>query len=183
MANLVYIATSLDGYIATKEGGIEWLTNIPNPSGSDFGYADFIARVDAILMGRNTFEKVLSFGGWHYEKPVFVLSKSLTELPQRLEGKAELISGSPDKIQATLSRRGLENIYIDGGMVVQSFLQADLIDELIITTIPKLLGDGIPLFGKLERMKAFTHLSTEVINDCLVKSRYLRKKDASHETG
>ncbi|MBK1877070.1 dihydrofolate reductase family protein [Pelagicoccus mobilis] len=173
MSNYVYIATSLDGYIATPDGGVEWLDDAPNPDGSDFGFAEFISRVDGILMGRGTFEKVLSFDmPWMYEKPVYVLSNSLSSVPEELEGKVMIVRGALREVLDRLSKEGVENLYVDGGKVIQSFLRERLIDELIITRIPKLLGKGIPLFGDLDEIMNFEHMETEVLNNYMVKSRY-----------
>jgi dihydrofolate reductase len=177
MANYVYIATSLDGFIATLDGGVEWLDDVPNPDGSDFGFAAFIARVDAILMGSGTYEKVLSFGQWPYENKVFVLSQRIKSVPEELTGKVEIVKGPLADVIADLKGQGFEHLYVDGGKVIQRLLREDLIDELIITKIPKLLGKGIPLFGDLDEIMAFTHIETEVLNDCLVKSRYARNRD------
>ncbi|WOO41129.1 dihydrofolate reductase family protein [Rubellicoccus peritrichatus] len=176
MANYVYIATSLDGFIATIDGGIEWLEDAPNPDGSDFGFSEFISRVDALLMGRHTFEKVLSFGQWPYSVPVYVLSNTLGSVPNELKEKAEIISGSPSSVVSELGAKHYKNLYIDGGRLIQSFLQEDLIDELIVTRFPKLLGKGIPLFGDLNESIDFEHVETEVIENYLVKSRYRRAK-------
>lgn len=176
MTNYVYIGTSLDGYIATIEGGLDWLTEAPNPDQSDYGYADFISGIDAIVMGRNTFETVRSFGVWPYERPVFVLSEHLQEIPAELTGKAELVGGSVPELVADLRRRGYENLYVDGGITIQGFLAHDLIDEMIITRLPIVLGSGIPLFGELAKPLRFRHVSTEVYNNALVKSRYIRTR-------
>ena len=174
MTNYVYIATSLDGFIATSDGGLDWLEKIPNPEQSDYGYAEFIEGIDAIVMGRNTFEKVLTFGQWVYDKPAFILSDSLTELPEHLFGKAEIVCGDIKKIITQLDRKGYKNLYIDGGRVIQSFIQEDLIDEMIITHVPILLGKGISLFGELKQHLQFRHKKTEIYNNALVKSYYTR---------
>lgn len=174
MANHVYIATSLDGFIATPEGGIEWLEDVPNPFGSDFGFSEFIARVDAIVMGRVTFEKVLTFDHWPYPIPVVVISSTLQEPPPALEGKVWIESGPVEEVIARLNARGLRNLYIDGGRVIHACLRLDLIDELIVTRFPKLLGCGIPLFGELGVTLDFIHVETVVIENHLVKSRYRR---------
>ncbi len=176
MANYVYIATSLDGFIATSDGGLDWLEESPNPEQTDYGYAEFMNSIDAIVMGRNTFEKVFTFGEWPYEKPVFILSNRLTELPKHLLHKAEIMSGDIKRLVNQLNQRGYQNLYIDGGRVIQSFLQEDLIDEMIITRIPILLGKGFPLFGKLDRHLKFRHKKTEIYNDTQVKSYYIRDK-------
>ncbi len=173
----VYIATSLDGYIAESDGGLDWLNDIPNPEQSDYGFADFINSIDAIVMGRNTFEAVLGFGSWPYSKTVFVLSNSLNSVPDNLTGKAEIISGDLRTVVDQLHERGYQNLYVDGGKVIQSFLEADLIDEMIIATVPILLGDGIPLFGKLTKSLKFSLKKTEKLNDMLVKNYYTRIRE------
>ncbi len=174
MANYVYIATSLDGFIATPDGGIEWLEDAPNPSGSDFGFSEFISSIDALLMGRHTFEKVLTFDQWPYSIPVYILSSTLKSVPNQLEGEVEIISGHPREIISKLESRKQKNLYIDGGRLIQSFLREDLIDELVITRFPKILGKGIPLFGDLDKILDFEHVETEVIENYLIKSRYRR---------
>lgn len=175
MKRYVYIAQSLDGFITDKEGDIDWLNDIPNPEDSDFGFNEFMNRIDAVVMGRNTFEKVISFNVWIYNKPVYVISKSLKSLPQEYQGKAELLNLNPTQIIDTLKKKGMENLYIDGGALIQSFLSEDLIDELIITTIPIILGGGIPLFGVLRNSIKFRHIKTEILINSLVKSYYRRQ--------
>ena len=147
MKNSVYIATSLDGYIADNNSSVDWLCEIPNPDNNDFGFNDFIKSIDAIFMGRNTFQQVLSFYAWPYPKPVYVLSSTINKLPDELSEKVMILNIGPTEVVERLNNEGLKNLYIDGGQVIQNFLSADLIDELIITTIPILLGGGIPLFG------------------------------------
>jgi dihydrofolate reductase len=177
MTNIVYIATSLDGFIATTDGGIDWLNDIPNPEQSDFGFVEFMESIDALVMGRNSFEKVLSFGEWPYEKPVFVLSNTMKEIPDDLKGKAEVISVKTNMkdLVSDLKERGFDNLYVDGGRVIQSFLKEDLIDEMIITTVPILLGAGIPLFGPLDEHLKFDIVHTEQFNNDLVKVHYRKK--------
>ena len=177
MANYVYIATSLDGFIATSNGGIDWLMEIPNPDKSDYGFADFIGGIDALVMGRNTFEKVLTFGEWFYKKPVFVLSNSLTEIPKDIADKAEIVKGDIASVIHKLNQQGYKNLYIDGGKVIQSALKEDLIDEMIITRVPVLLGKGIPLFDELQHSLKFKHTKTEIFNETLVKSNYVRVRE------
>lgn len=174
--NYVFIAQSIDGYIADKDGGIEWLNSIPNPDQSDMGYKTFIERVDAIVMGRATFDTVLGFGiPWPYEKPVFVLSNSLRAIPDELKGKVDLMTGLPNEICDVLQESGYNNLYIDGGNTIQRFLADDLIDEMIITTIPVVLGGGFSLFGELPKMLEFSRIKTEVYLDQVVQTRYVRK--------
>jgi dihydrofolate reductase len=172
--NIVYIATSIDGFIAKKDGGIDWLFKVPNPDKSDFGYNDFIKNIDAIVMGRNTFELVLTFGSWPYNKPVFVLSKTLKSIPNNLEGKAEILNETPRSVVKELNSRKYFNLYIDGGKTIQGFLKQELIDEIIIARIPILLGDGIPLFDILTKEQKYEHIKTDIFNNALVKSHYRR---------
>lgn len=174
MANIVYIATSIDGYIADKNGKIDWLLKIPNPSDSDYGFSDFMKRVDAIVMGRNTFQTVMNFKDWPYPKKVFVLSKTLKTIPHEFNDKAEIISSHPHEIVSELAKRGFHHLYIDGGKTIQSFLKCDLIDELIITRIPVILGYGTPLFAKQEIELEFKHEQTEIYENGLIKSTYKR---------
>lgn len=148
----VYIATSLDGFIAKPDGDIDWLLN---PSftleGEDFGYSEFMNSVDALIMGRNTFEKVLTFGDWPYQKPVIVLSSKLLTFPDELRGKVHHMSGSSYEVLRQAKELNFKNFYIDGGRTIQQFLNAGLIQQLIITKIPVILGSGIPLFGELDK--------------------------------
>lgn len=174
--NCVYIATSIDGFIAKKDGGIDWLHELPNPTGSDYGYSDFMREIDSLVMGRNTFEKVLSFGTWPYDKLVYVASTTLNEVPEELAGKVKFISGSPQEMVALINAEGYSRLYIDGGQLIQSFLAADIIDELIISRIPILLGSGISLFGELVEPLNYEHKETKVYDNTLVKSHYLRSR-------
>lgn len=175
--NRVFIATSLDGYIADKNGGIDWLNQTPNPDHIDMGYADFINKVDAIVMGRNTFEIVCSFDiDWPYTVPVFVLSNSLKAIPAQYQNKAQIIKGAPKQITQDLNLKGYKKLYIDGGKTIQSFLQEDLIDEMTITTIPILLGGGYLLFGELNNAMEFEHVKTNVFLNAIVQNTYKRKR-------
>ncbi|MFW9889097.1 MAG: dihydrofolate reductase family protein [Candidatus Thorarchaeota archaeon] len=177
MTNYVYIATSLDGFIATSDGGLDWLDEIPNPEKSDFGYADFMNGIDAIVMGRRTFEKVLTFDSWPYDKPVYVLSRSKIKVPKGLEDKAKTITGNLKELVDQLKELGHQDLYIDGGITIQGFLEEDLIDEMIVTRVPVLLGNGIPLFGKLSKRLHFRHERTESLTEMLTKSYYRRVRE------
>ena len=177
MTTYVYIAVSLDNYIAGPGGALDWLNEIPNPTQSDFGFAEFLRGIDAVVMGRKTFETMLGFDTWPYSIPVFVFSRSLNALPGNTDGKAELIRGEPIEVMHVLGARGFHNLYVDGGRTIQGFLEADLIDELIITQVPILLGGGVPLFGSLQREMKFRLVSTEPLNETLVKSHYVRDRN------
>ena len=175
--NIVFIAKSLDGFIAGKNGELDWLHAIPNPDNLDMGYNQLMDDTDAILMGRTTFETVLGFGGeWPYRKHVFVLSNSLREVPGELNDKVTLINGTPQEILKKVHEKGYFNLYIDGGRTVQNFLREDLIDELRITTIPILLGGGFPLFGDLASPLEFEHIESKVFLNQLVQDHYRRKR-------
>lgn len=146
----VFIATSLDGFIARQDGGIDWLPTPDNESQGveDYGYNDFINKIDAIVMGRNTYELVLTFDEWYYgEIPLFVLTTKGVEIPEKLYKTVSQMSGSPREIIQTLAEKGYHKLYVDGGKTIHGFLNAGLIDEMTITTIPVLIGSGIPLFG------------------------------------
>lgn len=176
-SNRVFIGTSLDGYIADRHGGLEWLELVPNPDGLDLGYYAFMESIDALVMGRHSYETVLGFGiDWPYQKPVFVLSNSLSEVPQELVGKIEFIAGSLNEVLAKIHAKGFHHLYIDGGKTVQGFFQQDLIDEMIITQIPVLLGGGVPLFGELPAMLEFELIDSKVMLSHLVQRHYRRKR-------
>lgn len=167
----VFIATSLDGFIARANGGLDWL---PPGGGEEHGYDAFIATVDALVIGRNTFETVLSFDPWPYgTKPVFVLTTRPLPVPAPVGALVERMSGDPLDIVAQLAARGVRHIYVDGGITIQRFLEAGLIQRLTITRIPVLLGTGIPLFGPVSRDIALRHVATRQYASGLVQSEYV----------
>ncbi len=173
--NSVFIAASLDGYIADKNGGIDWLHSIPNPDNIDMGYGEFTSQIDALVMGRTTFETVCGFDiDWPYQKPVFVLSNTLTKLPEEFKDKANLVKGTLSEILAQIHQQGYKRLYIDGGSTIQGFLKEDLIDEMSITTIPVLLGGGSPLFSELSNTLAFECAESKVYLDKIVQNRFRR---------
>jgi dihydrofolate reductase len=168
---IVYIGTSLDGFIARKDGDINWLTQFANDE-AIHAYEEFISRIDAIVIGRGTFEKVLTFSSWPYDRKVFVLSSSIKEVPNKLKQKVTVLSMNPTKLLLYLSSLGFLSIYIDGGTVIQNFLKEDLVDELIISKVPVLIGNGIQLFGQLNTDLRFKHIQTQVQSNGLVRSYY-----------
>jgi len=172
----VFIATSLDGFIARANGGLDWL---PGGEGEDagegdHGYQQFMDSVDYLVMGRGTYEVVLGFGGeWPYgEKPVVVLSSRPVEIPERVADTVEWMSGPPGDVARRLAEGGAKHLYIDGGQTIQGFLAAGLIQQLIITRVPVLIGDGIPLFGPLPHDIKLRHIETRAFANGLVQSRY-----------
>ena len=175
--NSVFIATSLDGYIADKNDGIDWLNSVPNPDNDDMGYLEFSNRIDALVMGRKTFETVLGFDvDWPYDKPVFVLSNKLKEIPESHKDKAYLVRGTLMQILEQIHQKGHKRLYIDGGTTIRNFLKADLIDEMVLTTIPILLGGGSPLFSKLPNELKFELVETKVFLNQIVQNHYKRKR-------
>ena len=175
--NSVFIATSLDGYIADKNGGIDWLHSIPNPNNDDMGYVKFTNVIDALVMGRTTFETVCGFDvDWPYNKPVFVLSNTLNKIPDSYKEKAFLVKGTLTKILEPIYEKGYHRLYIDGGTTIRNFLKADLIDEMVITTIPILLGGGSPLFSELPKELKFELIKTKTFLNQVVQNHYKRKR-------
>lgn len=178
----VYIATSVDGFIAREDGSIDWLESSGNQDAEmgdnvDMGFNDFVNSVDCLIMGRNTMEMISGFNltpqQWPYrDTRIVALSNTVKEPPKNLEGKVEMYSGDLTALVTKLEEEGYEHAYIDGGKTIQAFLNQKLINEITITRIPILLGRGIPLFGattqeiELEKAKA-----TAFSND-LVQVRY-----------
>jgi dihydrofolate reductase len=166
----VFVGTSLDGFIARPNGDFDFL---PTGGGEPHGYDEFMATVDALVIGRKTFETVLSFDTWPYAcKPVVVLStRPLASTPPG--ALVEQMAGPPADIVSQLAARGVGHIYVDGGITIQRFLQAGLIDRLIITRVPVLIGVGIPLFGALQRDITLRHVVTRQYASGLVQSEYV----------
>ncbi|UAB75579.1 dihydrofolate reductase family protein [Mesoflavibacter sp. SCSIO 43206] len=175
--NKVFIATSLDGYIADKNGGLDWLQSIPNPDNDDMGYVEFTNGIDALVMGRTTFETVIGFDvPWPYNKPVFVLSNKLNEIPESHKEKAFLVKGTLMEILDQIHKKGFHKLYIDGGTTIRNFLKEDLIDEMVLTTIPVLLGGGSSLFTELPNELKFELIETKRYLNQITQNHYKRKK-------
>ncbi|MCL7753974.1 dihydrofolate reductase family protein [Polaribacter sp. Z022] len=175
--NKVFIATSLDGYISDKNGGLDWLQSIPNPDNDDMGYVEFTNGIDALVMGRTTFETVIGFDvPWPYNKPVFVLSNKLNEIPESHKEKAFLVKGTLTEILDQIHKNGFHKLYIDGGTTIRSFLKEDLIDEMVLTTIPVLLGGGSSLFTELPNELKFELIETKRYLNQITQNHYKRKK-------
>ncbi len=189
----VYIGSSLDGFIARKDGSFDFLDfDSPNERASDersndsgaedsdaedYGFAEFMSDVDLLLMGRHTFEVLLTFGEdeWIYgDTPLTVLSSTLgpEAIPAHLEGRVKIASGEPAEILEELAEKGVQHVYVDGGITVQSFIAAGLIDEITIGIIPVLIGDGIPLFGPLGSDVRLQHIGTRSFPSGLVQVKY-----------
>ena len=170
MTASVFIGTSVDGFIARKNDELDFL---PEDGGEPHGYTEFIASVDAIVIGRKTFEKVLTFGSWAYgKKRVVVLSSRPVDLSVVRGGVVEQMAGDPAEIVSQLAARGVHNLYIDGGVTIQRFLRAGMIQRLIITRVPVLIGEGVPLFGALPHDVRLRHVATRSYPSGLVQSEY-----------
>ncbi len=170
----VYIATSLDGFIARKNGDLDWLPGSDGEGGNeDHGFQKFMDSIDALVMGRNTYDMVMSFGQWPYgDKRVIVLTNRSIQLPSDISETVESQSGSPTELVKQLSEREMKHLYIDGGKTIQDFLEAGLIQQIIITRVPILIGSGIPLFGPLSSDRKLSHIETQSFANGFVQSRY-----------
>jgi len=175
MKTSVYIAASLDGFIARENGALDWL---PGSSGTgadteDYGYHTFMDSVDTVILGRRTYEMLMVMGAWPYgERRVIILSTTLGNLPDSLPQTAELRDADPTELYDELKNAGAQHCYVDGGRTIRGFLDAGLVDELIITRVPILIGKGIPLFGPIAHDIKLTHLKTLAFRSGLVQSHY-----------
>ena len=168
MKATVFVGASLDGFIARSNGDLDWLPQ----DAEEHGYEAFIATVDALAMGRNTYDKVLTFGTWPYgEKPVFVLS-SRPLSPPPPGAVVEPMAGDPADIVSRLSGRGFGHLYVDGGITIQRFLRAGLIQRIVVTWVPVLIGTGIRLFGPTGCDIPLRHVGTRQFASGLVQSEY-----------
>jgi dihydrofolate reductase len=166
----VFIGTSVDGFIARRNGSLDFL---PPDGGEPHGYNEFMASVDTLVIGRKTFETVLAFPEWPYgRKRVVVLSSGPLDF-SRVEGAVvEQMAGSPTEIVSKLQASGARHVYVDGGDTIQRFLREGLIQRITITRVPVLIGDGIPLFGVLPRDIRLRHVATQHYPSGLVKTEY-----------
>ncbi|WP_454782573.1 dihydrofolate reductase family protein [Legionella sp. WA2022007384] len=171
----VFIATTVDGFIARENGSIDWLNNINSlvPPGEDGGYKSFISTVDGLVMGRNSFEQVLSFDEWPYgDLPVVVMSSNTINIPSHLQKCVSLSAETPSTLVQRLAKKGMKHLYIDGGITIQRFIAENLIDELTITLIPILLGSGRSLFGPVKQDIELELLETKNIGCGIVQLKY-----------
>lgn len=169
----VFIATSMDGYIAKKNGDIDWLTKFSPPTQEneekDCGFSKFFSEIDVLVMGRNSYAVVSQFDPWPYEgKRVIVLSSTLTSVCKQ----AELFNGDITQLIKNLQIDGTKHIYVDGGATISQFLEMGLVDQLIISIIPVVLGSGIPLFSKINNDKWCRLLSSQAFSNGLVQLKY-----------
>lgn len=166
----VFVGTSVDGFLARPNGDLDFL---PRGGGEPHGYDEFMASVDVVVIGRMTFETVLTYPAWPYAgKRVVVLSSRALDLSAVREGVVEQMAGPPGEIVSKLAASGARHLYVDGGITIQRFLRAGLIQRLTITRVPVLIGDGIPLFGTLPRDIRLRHVATQSYSSGLVKTEY-----------
>jgi dihydrofolate reductase len=165
----VFVGTSLDGFIARTNGAFDFL---PAGGGEPHGYDDFMESVDALVIGRNTYETVLAMGAWPYGGKLVVVLSTRTLTPAPSGARVEHMSGPPAQIQSQLAARGIQHAYVDGGITIQEFLRAGLIQRLIVTRVPVLIGSGIPLFGTVARDIPLKHIATRQYDSGLVQSEY-----------
>lgn len=165
---IVYIGTSVDGMIAGPDGSLDWLTTRGEAAG-DYGFDEFNARIDTMLVGRSTYEVALTFDTWIYEgKRVLVLS---TTLDPAADDRITVVRDLAEA-QRVLDEVGARGVYIDGGRTIQSCLDLDLVDELTMSQVSVLIGDGARLFGPLASEIDLTHVSTTVFDGGMVQTRY-----------
>ena len=177
----VFVAVSLDGFIARPDGGIDWLeeANKLIPPGEDCGFAEFMIGIDALVMGRATFEQALTFPEWMYgDKPMYVLSRTLTSRPAAAPSTVQLHALEPSEMVRLAAANGHKRLYVDGGRTIQGFVAAGLISDFTITVIPVLLGAGLRLFGELVADVPLTHVSTKDYPFGFVQSRYNLERNA-----
>jgi dihydrofolate reductase len=177
----VFIATSLDGFIARKSGELDWLMK-QQIGGEEHGYDAFVESVDGLVMGRGSFQNALTFGKWPYDKPVVVMSRTLNQdnVPKSISDRVRLTQLGPSDVMKMLEGDGWSRVYVDGGKVVQSFLRDGLISDIVLTHVPVLIGEGLSLFGSLEADIDLNHVDTRTFPSGLVTSRY-RVVGKAHE--
>lgn len=163
----------MDGFIARENGDLDWLEVQGDARGEDYGYNAFVGEIDAVVMGRKTFEKVLTFKAWPFGKTaVVVLSTRPLRIPPKLLGSVETMADRPSEVVDRLARAGLRRLYLDGGYTIQGFLRAGLVDQITVTRVPVLLGRGVPLFGALPSDVRLRHVETRQFRSGLVQSTY-----------
>jgi len=179
---VAYLATSLDGFIAREDGGVDWLDGYQGGD-EDYGFVEFMDSVDWLVMGRNTFEQVLTFGEWPYgNMPVTVISSKEVKIPEELKDRVSGFNGTTEELAQTFSQTGVARVYVDGGQTIRGFLEAGQLTELILTIAPILLGKGIPLFqGKAEDQN-LKLIKAQGYDSGLVQLKYQIGEDPTGDT-
>jgi dihydrofolate reductase len=167
----VFVGMSVDGFIARLDGTFDFLSTAGGEE--PHGFEEFFATIDTIVMGRNTFEVVAAFPSWPFDrKRVVILSARGVDHARVKAERLEQMSGEPAEIVAKLAASGSRHLYVDGGITVQRFLDAGMVDRLTITRVPMLIGAGIPLFSAVPRDISLRHIATHTYRTGLVKSEY-----------
>lgn len=169
----VFVGISLDGFIARQNHDLEWLTASAG-STEDHGFDAHMARMDGVVMGRRTYDVIKDMRPWHYSRPVVVLSRTLTQsdIPDDIADKVELMNATPDEAMRNFAQRGWSRVYVDGGSVIQAFLRAGLVEDMVLSRVPVLIGEGISLFAPLQVDVLLDHVSTRTFGSGLVQSTY-----------
>lgn len=170
----LYIATSIDGYIARCDGDLDWLTSFPNPEKTDYGYASFFDSVDTVLMGSLTYLSIVSMDvKWPYkDKTTYIISHNHKDNNEKIQFIHENIIETISKLREEQGK----DIWLAGGGKLTSFLlKYDLIDEMIITTIPVILGSGTPLFPDNPIESAWQIKGNTTYNNGVIQTSYIRE--------
>ena len=169
----VFMATSLDGFVARKDHSLDWLMK-QDSSPEDNGYDEFIESVAGLVMGSGSFKTVASFDAWPYSKPVVVMSSSLSQadIPTELDGKVEITRLGPKELMDSLNSKGWTRAYVDGGRIVQSFIRAGLVDDMTVTFVPILIGNGLRLFGEIDSDIDLKLVTSQAFDSGLVSNHY-----------
>lgn len=170
-----FIATSLDGFIARPDHSIDWLEDTSSDATEDYGYEDFVKTVSSVVMGRKTFQKIMTFPEWPFQSQrVIVLSSTMQSIPDSLADQVQLFNGSAEELTTLLEAEGDSHIYVDGSRAIQSFIAAGLLTDITVTTVPLLIGEGISLFGgPLPKDVKLTHVATRAFQNGFVQTHYL----------
>lgn len=165
-----FCGTSVDGFLARPDDTFDFLKA---GEGVPHGFTKFLKSVDVVVMGRRTFEVVRALGhiGLYAKKQLVVLSNKPLDFA-RIKAKLEQMSGTPQEIVAQLETRGFKHAYVDGGITIQRFLRAGLVDRITVTRVPVLIGQGVPLFGPLPHDIRLRHVATRSYKGGLVQSEY-----------
>jgi dihydrofolate reductase len=165
-----FCGVSVDGFLARPDGALDFLEAGEK---EPHGFEEFYGSVDVMVIGRKTFEVVLTFPEWFYgKKQVIVLSTQPLDFSSIQEAVVEQMAGEPDEIIEKLRKRGFQHAYIDGGVTIQRFLAAGVVERLIVTRVPVLIGEGIPLFGSVPHDIKLQHVETRCFGGGLVQSEY-----------
>lgn len=165
-----FVATSVDGFIARPDGSLDWLRRA---TGDDYGYQTFFDSIDALVIGRHTYEQAARMDSWPYAyKRVLVLSRGFVQIPENIVRFVESTQYAPKVLATNLAQAGVEHLYVDGGKTIQSFMRAGLLNELTINRLPILLGQGVPLFGRLDADMALGLIESKTLDGDVVQTRY-----------